>query len=230
MAMMVSKMPGDAPAHNGAWLYLDEVMHRILNDYTVMLSTVRYAALTVSDAKTGAALDEITHRLNASATAFRALSPPLDHAPRDLDEELETLCANLTASILAKEGIQLSFGADPVQLDAQRCWKICLVVSELLTNAARHAFLGRERGSIAVELAAFAGMIRCVVIDDGIAPEKVVPGRGSAILDAIAAELGGTLSRQYTGLGSTMVLEVPLTEHLDRRSAPMIAGALHDQH
>ena len=71
MAMMVSKMPGDAPAHTGAWLYLDEVMHRILNDYTVMLSTVRYAALTVSDAQTGAALNEITHRLNASATAFR---------------------------------------------------------------------------------------------------------------------------------------------------------------
>jgi hypothetical protein len=42
-------MYADGSERTGAWLYLDEVMHRVLNDYTAMLSTVRLASLKVSD-------------------------------------------------------------------------------------------------------------------------------------------------------------------------------------
>ncbi len=216
MAMMVSERRTGGLSRSGAWLYLDEVMHRVLNDYTAMLSTVRLAALKVSESQAGEALDEVTQRLHASATAFRALSPPPDQPARDLDEDLEALCAALSAAILAAKGVTLTFAADPVRMSAQRCWKVGLVVSELVTNAARHAFVGRERGAITVELGVFADRVRCSVADDGAAPAVIRPGRGSAILDAIAAELGGTLVRRHTGLGSTVVLDVPVAEGLKR--------------
>jgi two-component sensor histidine kinase len=207
-------------ARVGAWLYLDEVMHRVLNDYTVMLSTVRIASSRVSDSESGQALEEVAFRLKSSAMAFRALSPPSDRSQRYLDEELEALCAQLSASILAQKAVQLTLDADPVCIDAQRCWQICLVVSELVTNAARHAFRLRGRGSIVVKLSSCAGMAQCAVIDDGSAPEAIVPGRGSAILDAIAVELGGVIVRNHTGKGSAVVLQVPI-EPLDRRDQPV---------
>jgi two-component sensor histidine kinase len=154
----------------------------------------------------------VTHRLTASATAFRALSPPPNAAPRNLDEELEALCKSLTTSLLAKNNIQLTFSAEPVSVAAHRSWKICLIVSELITNAARHAFRGRARGAITVTLAMRGEVISCSVADDGAASPMLAPGRGTAILDGIAAELGGTIARNLSSQGSAIVLQVPLTD------------------
>jgi two-component sensor histidine kinase len=196
----------------GAWLYLDEVMHRVINDYSAMLSIVRLASSKVSDPESGKALNDLMQRLSAGATFFRALSPPFDPSPRHLDLELGEVCGALTASILAENAIRLKFSADCVCVNAQKCWKICLVVSELITNAAKHAFHGREEGSIVVELSTWEGTIHCAVIDDGSAPAMIAPGRGSSIVEAITAELGGTIVRNYTSRGSAVVLLVPHSE------------------
>ena len=58
-------------------------------------------------------------------------------------------------------------------------------------------------------------MIRCAVVDNGSAPLRINAGRGSGILDAIATELGGTLLRRHSSLGSTVVLEVPVVDPAD---------------
>jgi two-component sensor histidine kinase len=229
MAMIESEMRATGFERSGVWLYLDEVMHRVLNDYTAMLSTVRLASLRVGDSESSEALDEVTSRLNASASAFRALSPPADRSPRFLDEELEALCASLSVSNLAGKGIRLTFAADPVRVSAQRCWKILLIVSELITNAVRHAFLGRESGAIVVRLSTHANMLHCMVIDDGSASARVVPGRGSAILNGIAAELDGTIMRKHTAEGSAVVLQVPIAEH-GAHSLQLICGDHREQH
>jgi two-component sensor histidine kinase len=223
------------PIHSrntGAWLYLDEVMHRVINDYTVMLSTVRLASTRVSDAQSGQVLNELSTRLHAAATAFRALSPPLDPSPRRLDAELETLCGTLTSTLLAKSAIRLALIAKPVCVDARQCWKISLVVSELITNAARHAFHKSEGGSIVVELSVEAGFVRCAVIDNGSAPATIAPGRGSSILEAIAAEVGGTIVRNHTSRGSAVALLLPLGEAADLQDQCSLSmtGGFHDQH
>jgi two-component sensor histidine kinase len=194
----------------GAWLYLDEITHRVLNDYTAMLCTVRAASRKNSRSEYVQALEELTDRLSASATAFRALCPPSNQVPSDLDAQLEDLCASLSASILAKKAIRLVFVADQVHASAQQCWKICLIVSELVTNAARHAFNEQAQGSIIVEITKQEDAIRCAVVDDGVSLATIVPGRGSAILDAMVAELGGTIIRNHTMWGSVVVFRVPI--------------------
>jgi two-component sensor histidine kinase len=226
---MLSERQTSIPRPDGAWLYLDEVMHRVLNDYTVMMATVRLAAMQTSDAATGEALGDVIDRLNGSAKAFRALTPPGDQSLRELDEELESLCAALSTSGILKKGIELAFVGDPVCVTAQRSWKIRLVVSELVANAARHAFLDYMRGSIEVRLAVQADTIRCIVADNGSASLRIKAGRGSGILDAIAAELGGTLFRHHTSLGSKVELELPLFDPAERDVAHLIRRGLHGQ-
>lgn len=226
---MILEQPVGTSRPTGAWLYLDEVMHRVLNDYTVMMATVRLAAMQTSDAASGEALGDVMDRLNGSAKAFRALTPPGDRSLRELDEELESLCAALSASGTLKKGIELTFAGDPVCVSAQRSWKICLVVSELITNAARHAFLDYMRGSIEVRLTVQAETIRCIVADNGSASLRIKAGRGSGILDAIATELGGTLFRHHTSLGSKVELELPLFDLAERDVAHLLRGGPHGQ-
>ena len=192
-----------------AWLYLDELIHRTLNDYAILLSIVRRAASSSSDSASGKALDEVTRRLRASVAAFRALSPPHDTGSRNLDQELGAICAAISASMLSERRVRVSLVSAPICVSAYHCWKICLVVAELLRNAIRHAFYGQQEGAIKVELCSCAETIRCGVVDDGCAQVDFVPGRGSAIIAAIAAELGGTIFRRHGKIGSTVLLEIP---------------------
>ena len=51
------------------------------------------------------------------------------------------------------QGIELELASRPLKLRSERCWKLGLIVSELITNSARHAF-GDRGGTIQVELSA----------------------------------------------------------------------------
>jgi|SRR5215469_5038756 len=96
MLMITTEMQSRSVERSGAWLYLDEIMHRVLNDYTVMLSFVRLASPKISDEAGRQTLDELSLRLDAAVKAFRALAPPAYSEFRRLDEDLERLCRALS--------------------------------------------------------------------------------------------------------------------------------------
>ena len=93
-------------------------------------------------------------------------------------------------------------------MTAEQCWYVGLIVSELITNAARHAFNERA-GSIRVETRSMDDQVLCTVIDDGAAAVRPARGSGSEINDALAAQLGGTLSRTFSANGTTATLTFP---------------------
>jgi len=199
-------------ARPDAWLYLEEITHRALNEYTVMLAIVRQASRCVPDKTSEQALDAVAARLRAAAMSFLALRPPMDGLLRDLSRELETLCASLSDSFLSHRRITLSLTSEPVAISAYRCWQLSLIVSELVTNAARHAFLLRPSGFIEVTTRIRDENIECAIADDGICEETIKPGRGTAIVDALVNDLGGTISRRHGVTGSTIVLSIPRAE------------------
>ena len=91
-------------------------------------------------------------RLHALASAHEILRPPLTTALTDLSANLTQLYRVMTSSRLARCGVDLAI-TEPILLDAQRCWR-ALIVSELMTNASRHAFVSQEGGiSVAVKTA-----------------------------------------------------------------------------
>lgn len=196
------------PATPDAWLYIDEITHRTLNDYTAMLSMLRRASSGMTDAAGVAVLDAVSARLRAAATAYGALRPLRGSLVRNLDDDLECLCASLTSSILADRSIRLTLAAEPIALDAQRSWQVSLIVSELVMNAAKHAF-SSAGGNIVVNLRAIGQTIHCAVIDNGRASLDRMPGRGAGIVDALAEDLGGQVIRQFSRTGSTIVLHIP---------------------
>ena len=58
----------------------------------------------------------------------------------------------MTSSRLAQRGVELNLAiTEPVLLDAKRSWRAELIVSELITNASRHALVSQAgRISVAV--------------------------------------------------------------------------------
>jgi two-component system, sensor histidine kinase PdtaS len=193
-----------------AWLYVDEVTHRALNDFAILSALVRRAASKVEDAATREALDDVMRHLHTVASTLHVLKPPRDNATRDLNSDLEELCGALSTLIASEKPVRLTLLSEPVTLSAVHSWKICLVIAELVMNAARHAFRSASSGEIIVDMSIHDGTLRCAILDNGYAGAVVAAGRGSAILDAIAAELDGVIGRTHTARGSAIVLHVPI--------------------
>jgi two-component sensor histidine kinase len=93
-------------------------------------------------------------------------------------------------------------------MNSERCWRLGLIVSELITNSERHAF-GNGGGSIRVELLASLSFVECRVTDNGTGEPNTCPGHGLKIVQALAKSLGGTIDQRFGPHGATAVLMFP---------------------
>ena len=85
-----------------------------------------------------------------------------------------------------------------------------LIVSELITNAARHAFNGRQGGLIKVELLPSAAFLNCRISDNGSSDAQILPGRGLRIVDGLVKNLGGRIDHRFGSQGAMSVLIIPI--------------------
>ena len=102
--------------------------------------------------------------------------------------------------------MRLSVIADEVCLDSDRCWRVGLIIAELIRNATRHGFSGGP-GSIRVEIAEASGLISCEVSDDGGVSSNAGSGRGLRLVQSLAMGLGGSVQWQFTPDGCSAHLQ-----------------------
>ena len=195
-----------APAHD-LWLFVEEIEHRVANEFAMAVASISLAAAHSASAEVKSALAEAARRLRDFANAHRSLQPP-GEGPVDLSEYLHRLCMSVARARLNERGIDLNFVGRCADIAADRCWRVGLIVSELITNSIRHAFAERG-GAISVEIRSSAGIVQCRVSDNGKAGGGAAPGRGSRIVDALAEELGGVVERHFTASGTTVLLSFP---------------------
>jgi histidine kinase/DNA gyrase B/HSP90-like ATPase len=82
-----------------------------------------------------------------------------------------------------------------------------MIVYELITNAARHAFSDGKR-EIRVELLRAGFYVTCKVQDNGSPPRSVVPGRGLQIVYELVKTLNGTLKHKFGSKWINIVLDL----------------------
>jgi hypothetical protein len=68
------------------------------------------------------------------------------------------------------------------QMNSERCWRLGLIVSELIKNAERHAFRNGG-GLIRVELLPSLSFVECRVTDNGTGEANTCPGPGLEIVE-----------------------------------------------
>jgi two-component sensor histidine kinase len=85
--------------------------------------------------------------------------------------DLGVYLSKIASSVLsshAVEGIRLDLKVDAYPVSVNVAMPTGLVVNELLTNALKHAFVGREGGIIALSSLSDGNGCRVVVADDGV--------------------------------------------------------------
>jgi two-component sensor histidine kinase len=196
---------------------IDEISHRVVNEYTEAICALGLAATASHDLRVQLALTSAASRLRAQVEAHRALQAPLVEGPMDLGDYVGQLCACLAKAPLAENGLRLTVDADEVWLEAGQCWRVGLIIAELVRNAARHGLSGAA-GVIWVVVEDGPDLISCSVCDDGGGVSAGRTGRGRRLVQSIAAELGGTVEWTFAPTGCCVRLEFPRPRLIDARA------------
>jgi two-component sensor histidine kinase len=203
-------------------LLLRELNHRIKNELTSAIYAVSAKAVRSDSVAVKAALLDVVDLLRRCGDVHRALHLPEQGRLTDAAKYLQQLCFSITKYRLDRLAIRVLFSADDLRLEGERCWKLGLIVSELLTNVARHAQFDARDPELRVELRLAGNVVKCRVSDNGSASEPIRRGQGLAIIGELAGSLGSRVHSSCAAEGSSFPLTFPLTEAEQRA-----AGATH---
>jgi two-component sensor histidine kinase len=173
-------------------LLVEEISHRVINEYAQAIAGIRLAARGIAPGDAQSVLATAATRLLSFAEAHRALQAPASQGNLDLADVLGRVCATMSVARLQERGISLTLSAASVPLAAERCWRVALIVAELITNSMRHGLHGGP-GNIGVEVETGGPATICRVVDDGCGKEPIEPGRGFDLVTGLASEIGGTV-------------------------------------
>jgi two-component sensor histidine kinase len=167
-------------------MQLLELQHRVKNNLQMITALIRVEARGVSDRSTGEGFDRLAGRVEALGLLYRALGNTPGEGVVDLGIYLSEIAAAVMRAH-APEGIHLDLQVDTWLVSLDVAMPTGLVVNELLTNALKHAFQGRDGGAITLHSTTQSGGgCRVVVADDGVGlPEGCSwpkPGKLSALI------------------------------------------------
>jgi two-component sensor histidine kinase len=201
-----------------ARLLLREFSHRVNNEFASAIAAISIAATRSASVEAEAALSAVRNQLQSYAQVHHALQMPEHTICIDAATYLRRLCAAISRSRLESKGIELRLVERTFQMNSERCWRLGLIVSELITNAERHAFRNEGGGVIRVELLPSTSFVECRITDNGAGEESAIRGRGLGIVESLAKSLGGTIDQHFGPQGATAVLifpaEIDTTERL----------------
>lgn len=204
-----------------ALILVDELNHRVINEYCEAISALSLVARDHGVDAPGV-IAAAAVRLRAYAEAHRALAPPRENRPLNVSQHLSEVFGRLAQGALSDRALRITLRSDDIWMSPERAWKIGLILAELVRNACRHGLAGTG-GAIAVRISDKPEGIVCLVADNGAARPGARPGRGNRLVRAIAASLKGEVDWFLSPAGSLVRLR------LAHQNAAIVAPARDGQ-
>jgi len=177
------------------------------NTMAIIVSLFRREFYPFRDRSVREAVMQFEAQLIALADLHRTMAPEAGNGPVSVDLYFETLCKSLCDALLAPRGIQCRAKIDAGFLPAMVCRRLGFIVAELVTNAMKHAFVGRMDGSVSVEMIRLNGRWFCTVSDDGVGVCVQGQGKGLDIVRTLARSINGeVIVNSGPGVSVTIIL------------------------
>jgi len=182
-----------------------ELQHRVANNLAFLSSllVLQKKQIAAEPAAAPMLLDETVRRLDTMGRLHRRLHDP-EAASRPMPEYLQELCSDLLA-VSGARNIVCLVDADDVRLDLTRLTAMSLLIAELVTNSLKHAFSGRDGGTIRIDLKRKEGEeVSLEVSDDGPGMPagysgKAAPGLGIKIIQGLATQMNARMTLPKPG-------------------------------
>lgn len=192
-------------------LLLREVYHRVKNNLQIVDGLVMMQARQLKDPAAAVALAGLRSRVYALGLVHHQLMASTNLETFDLGPFLQELVRNILDGG-DHDAVTLELDVEPLQVDFDFAIPLGLLVTELVTNALKHALRdGRGRIKVACRPSP-DGRVLLSVADDGPgrAAEDSGTGLGSIIIAGLVGQLDGEMTtRNAPGLVTEISLRTP---------------------
>lgn len=183
-------------------LLLRELDHRTKNNFAMVASLLDMQRRQ----QVSAEAHDVLTTAAARVQSFAAIHTSLYSGNRFVEavsmrDYLGALTSQLQSALFDEKGVQITLSTEELMMPRDRALAIGLVMNEIVTNAAKHAFDMDSAGTIEIVFTARSEDDWCLSIcDDGrgmgedVTVARANAGLGSRLIDAFTRKAGGHLS------------------------------------
>ncbi len=190
-------------------ILLEEMQHRVANSLQIVASILALKARKVQSEETRLHLQDAHQRVMSVAAVQKHIYGGVLGEQIELAPYLTALCETLGASMIGESrAIALQVQAEGGTALSAEAASIGLIVTELVINALKHAFVeDTAAGQIVVTYEVAGKNWKLAVTDNGIGnakagAEKKTPGLGTSIVEALAKHLAASVEISMTPKGT----------------------------
>jgi two-component sensor histidine kinase len=192
-------------------LLLKEVHHRIKNNMNVIMSLLSLQSSMLKNSLAISSLEDARGRVQNMMVLYDKLYQSDDFRAISAKEYLTSLIDEIVGNFTNRGLVKIEKQIDDCILDAKTLSPVGMILNELITNAMKYAFAGREDGLIRVSFAVKDNHATLIIQDNGIGiPESIdittSAGFGMLLIGMLTKQLQGTVRLERQN-GSTFILE-----------------------
>ena len=173
-----------------------ELSHRVKNNFQLVGSLLRLQARRAGNETATRILNTTVLRIQCMSVLHESLYRHRDIGRIELSDYLREVCGRVAEAQTDGRPLRVTVEAEPAELPGEYALPLGLAVSELVSNALRHAFPAGREGEIRVSLRRDGEELVLAVQDDGIGvPEdqKDTTGFGMLLVASCASQVEGDL-------------------------------------
>jgi two-component sensor histidine kinase len=199
--------------HRKKSLLLREMAHGVSNNFSAVAALISLRSTSVRDLEVRSILDAAIEQVTVMGRIHRRLRAGGEAGWVDSQTLLRELCEDFQQTV-GNRPLRIECKADSRRLPYDEAVLLGLIVNELVSNAAKHAFPDGRAGRISIGFEALSTCSRLSVEDDGVGFDRGVRhrsdgGQGQDLVKGLSHQLGGDLVFDSGTDGSSFRLSIP---------------------
>jgi len=196
-------------------ILLKEVHHRIKNNMNTIRGLLQLQEGSLRDSPAYPAIHDAENRVQSMIVLYDRLYCSNNYRELSIKLYIESLAVEIMATFPGSDRITLDTDVDDFILNVQFLAPLGIMFNELLTNSMKHAFPGRDHGTISVSASLRNGVVTFNVRDDGtgfadVTDDQPSLGFGLQLVTMLIQQINGTF-RIEKDHGSSSILEFPVS-------------------
>ncbi|MCH2224670.1 MAG: PAS domain S-box protein [Crocinitomicaceae bacterium] len=214
-------------------LLLKEIHHRVKNNLQVISSFLNLQFNGINDKLVQDALSKSKDRINSMALIHNRLFQSENLSSINFGEYINQLATSIKNSYShINPKVNCLVHSTKIFLNVDLSINLGLIITELLTNAYKHAFSERSEGQIQIEVAQSGDQFKLIISDNGIGlnnKKKNVQSLGLEIVEALIDQINGTIEIT-SNEGLKYVISFKEKTHSSRYTSMSPKATITEQH
>lgn len=194
-------------------ILLSEVHHRVKNNLAVITGLLSLQAEIADSDVSRQVLRESELRIRSMAMIHEKLYQTDIYSRVEFHSYVKDLSGSIANMFNRAGKVEIKINIGNLYLDLNKAIPCGLIINELLTNAFKHAFKGREHGTVQIDMTKKDKKVTLYFADDGVGlPEsfdiETASSLGMKLIDGLTGQLDGAYSfKNDNGAKFTLTFE-----------------------